>query len=136
MKLGPNDIWDEEVRLFNRNEQRTYGYGELDFMRGPIVYGWFRGEACQYIGMSLCGMERPLDVGHHRLKDMGLSTEDRLRVWRLSGCWCASYDDMHARPDCGSRESCERLAKMRLARIEGLLINLYKPVHNKVGGIR
>jgi hypothetical protein len=50
--------------------------------RGSIVYGWTRGVEVLYVGLSLRGLERPLSVGHARLKHF--APGDRLIVWRCA----------------------------------------------------
>lgn len=50
--------------------------------RGAIVYVWTRGDEVLYVGASSKGLERPLAVGHERLRDF--AEGDRLTVWRTN----------------------------------------------------
>lgn len=57
--------------------------GELATLyRGSIVYGLFRDGRAIYIGMSLRGFQRPLDVGHHALGPKIVEPDDVLVAWR------------------------------------------------------
>lgn len=57
----------------------------------PIVYGWFRGDVCLYVGMSKHGLVRPMHSGHHIIgRIIKLRKTDKL-------CW-SEYESLeHAR---------------------------------------
>lgn len=70
--------------------QNTIRFANLAWGK-PIVYGWFRGEVCLYIGMSATGLARPLCNTHHRIgKELKMRATDKL-------CWSEQESIVHAR---------------------------------------
>lgn len=48
----------------------------------PVVYAWYRGEECLYVGMSSVGIGRPLDAHHHAARFR--MHADRILVWECN----------------------------------------------------
>lgn len=54
----------------------------LKVFRGPLVYEFWKGRKILYVGVSLQGISRPFNPGHHRRSLFLLS--DRIIVHRCS----------------------------------------------------
>lgn len=84
----------------------------------PIIYAWVRGDEVPYIGCSWRGIERPMGVGHEKLRDF--QPGDQVRIWApaLDGPALSDLEDTLIRrcrprhnkpnggtpcPDCGGR---------------------------------
>lgn len=60
----------EVTRQINSSNRLVLTETQYNWLRGPLVYVWLRGEVPMYVGQSAIGGSRPFDPKHHAMQEI------------------------------------------------------------------
>lgn len=71
------------IKVDNPVLVKHFSGSEWRRQQSPIIYGWFRGEECLYVGKSTRGLNRVLSAGHHVIgkRDRVLGNDSFRILW-------------------------------------------------------
>jgi hypothetical protein len=83
---------DDVLSMVKYDSGMEFKRSDFLLLMGPIVYVFFDGDNPLYVGMSVKGIGRPADPGHHAMKNKHFTS---VKMWACKGASAAKRLEKH-----------------------------------------